>query len=224
MRLIGSISLFVSMALFSGAQADTVQVGMFEVDLPQSMRVEPCPGCFDSDAQVLIEWRPELTAAALAEAVRQARMHRDREQGVLDMVRSGRLGAIDLVAVPVEKHNIGKPFEQQHKEFCKAFRDTWSYGFGRFDPKTNIGHCATPLGALVYTVCAYHTEGILCGSGLHFLESARIEDDGNFLAAFRRWEEKPTPDSEKAVLEHLRAAALVEPVEQVVRSARPRPD
>ena len=218
------VSIGMSLLGLGGASAQSVSVGQFDLVLPKDVQVASCEDCRGESEPAMFEWRPDWSAARRSAEIERVEENEEYVEGTWAFLERGVFGSFELFSYPIPEKDRATPARELHHNACQEFRASWGYGFSAFEEQTKIGHCATPVGALVYLVCFYGAEAVLCGNGLHFLDMYRMESDPArsevLKAAFGHWQQSPTPETEWAVLEQVQEPALVDIVSKVLLSAK----
>ncbi|MDM8168509.1 hypothetical protein [Roseovarius sp.] len=166
MRLCFLVLLFLLPARVVLADTERL-LGPFVIALPDDLQTFPGDE-YGSDDLLNLMWKRELDPQRIAE------LRQTSEEGQFDdleaTIASGNTGNIILAAEPLRTDLLGMDAKEQHERYCDAFREYWGYGFSKFDQGRQIGHCASPVGAMTYVMCRYFERDRVCASGMDYIE------------------------------------------------------
>ena len=109
--------------------------------------------------------------------------------------------------------------EEQHERYCDDFRKRWGYGFSKFDHARQIGHCASPVGAMTYVMCRYFKRDRICASGIDFVELLTTNSftEGTYWTEMiDALEEPSSEEAAEKVLSNMAAGAAVDKVNDLL--------
>ena len=191
-------------------------VDPFVITLPDDLQIFPDEE--DLPDHVLnLMWTREIDSQKIVE-LRQSSEERQSDD-LEAAIASGNTGNVILIVEPIQAALLGMEAEEQHERYCDDFRKRWGYGFSKFDHVRQIGHCASPVGAMTYVMCRYFKRDRICASGIDFVELLTTNSftEGTYWTEMiDALEEPSSKEAAEKVLSNMAAGAAVDKVNDLL--------